>query len=148
MNRLYIAYGSNANQNSMKYRCPQSKFVGTGTLKGYKLAFRGQENNSYATIEKDQKSSLDVALWFITQSDEEHLDHYEDYPELYRKEIIKVEVGNSILDGLVYIMNDGYNLALPSEDYFNEIVEGYSQCGLDTEPIFQAMFNIRDILSK
>ena len=148
MNRLYIAYGINTNQDSMKYRCPNAKFMGTGTLKGYKLAFKGYENNSYATIEKDEKSSLDVALWLITQSDEERLDHYEDYPELYRKEIIKVEIGNSNLDGLVYIMNDGYNLALPSEDYFNEIVEGYAQCGLNTEPLFQAMFNIRDILSK
>lgn len=147
MNRLYIAYGSNANQDSMKYRCPQSKFVGTGTLKGYKLAFKGQENNSYATIEKDEKSSFDVALWFITQSDQEHLDHYEDYPELYKKETIKVEVGNSVLDGLVYIMNDGYNLALPSKGYFLEIMEGYQQCNLNTELLFQAMFNAHDNLS-
>lgn len=147
MNRLYIAYGSNVNQTSMKYRCPQAKFVGTGTLKGYKLAFKGQENNSYATIEKDEKSSLDVALWFISQSDEERLDHYEDYPKFYGKEIIKVEVGNSILDGLVYIMNDGYNLALPSKGYFLEIMEGYQQCNLNTEPLFQAMFNVRDNLS-
>lgn len=147
MNKLYIAYGSNTNHKSMKLRCPQAKFMGTGILKGYKLAFRGYENHSYATIEKDEKSSLDVALWFITQSDEEHLDHYESYPELYKKETVKVKVGNSTLDGLVYIMNDGYNLALPSENYFNEVLEGYTQCELNTEPLFRVMFNIRDNIS-
>jgi gamma-glutamylcyclotransferase (GGCT)/AIG2-like uncharacterized protein YtfP len=147
MNRLYIAYGSNTNQKSMETRCPQAEFIGTGTLKGYNLAFRGHPNNSYATIEKDEKSNLEVALWIVSQSDEKHLDNYEGYPELYRKETIKVEVGNSTLDGLVYIMNEGYELALPSESYFNEVLDGYTQCSLDTEPLFQAMFNIRDNIS-
>lgn len=58
MNRLYIAYGSNVNQTSMKYRCPQAKFVGTGTLKGYKLAFKGQENILMQLSKKTKNQAL------------------------------------------------------------------------------------------
>ena len=148
MGKLYIAYGSNTNKDSMKYRCPDAVFAGTGILRGYSLNFRGMENNSYASIEKNENSALEVALWKVSEADEQRLDYYESYPDLYRKETLKVELGNSVLDGLAYIMNENYDIALPSENYFNEIVEGYAQCGIDTEILFRIMFDIRDKITK
>ena len=35
----YFAYGSNMDEERLKERCPDSKSVGSGVLKGYKLVF-------------------------------------------------------------------------------------------------------------
>lgn len=39
MSKYYIAYGSNLNKDQMKYRCPDAKLVGTGSIPNYQLLF-------------------------------------------------------------------------------------------------------------
>ena len=129
MNRkYYIAYGSNLNLSQMSRRCPTAKVVGAAMLKGYKLTFRG-----VATIEKDEASEVPVGVWSITKEDEKSLDRYEGYPHLYRKESIDITVQGDRLQGIVYIMNSGLP-QLPSRVYFDTILAGYNDVGLD--PIF------------
>lgn len=143
--KFYIAYGSNTNTNSMKYRCPESKIIGKSVLKNYKLAFLGNKNNSYLTIIPDENSNLDVIVWALPDVDETALDRYEGFPKLYRKETVTVNINNNPVRVLVYIMNDGYEKALPSEEYFNEVLYGYAENSLDTEPLFQAMFEAKTL---
>ena len=42
-------------------------------------------------------------------------------------------------------MNNGFAKALPGEEYFNEVLDGYIENGLETEPLFQAMFDVKAI---
>ena len=56
--KFYVAYGSNLNLEQMSYRCPNSKVVGAGMLKGWRLLF-----NSYATILPDESAETPVAVW-------------------------------------------------------------------------------------
>ena len=64
---FYIAYGSNMNLEQMNYRCPNSKVVCNGKLKGWKLVFNihadviktDNENDFVPLIEELIKSRTD-----------------------------------------------------------------------------------------
>ncbi len=130
--RYYIAYGSNLNTKQMGFRCPTAKKLHTAELEGYRLEFRGSEGNAYATISPDEDGKVPVLLREIQKEDERRLDRYEGWPRFYRKEMIPVEVEGKMQDAMVYIMNDGHSLELPSRRYWNTVLEGYEENGLDT----------------
>ncbi len=44
--RYYIAYGSNLNVTQMRMRCPRATILGTATLKGWELLFKGSKTGS------------------------------------------------------------------------------------------------------
>ena len=143
--KLYTAYGSNTNRNSMAFRCPDAKYIGKSKLENYRLAFKGTENNSYLTVIPDENSTIDVMIWAVSDSNETALDRYEGCPNLYSRKYIPVNINGESVNALIYIMNDGFEKALPSEEYFNEVLDGYIENGLETEPLFQAMFNIKTL---
>lgn len=125
----------------MAWRCPTAHRIGTSEINGYKLVFRGWAGHAYATIEQDADSKVPVVLWEIETADELALDKYEGFPLLYHKENFKVKTNrNKTVTGMAYIMN-GYELNLPSEDYFQTILDGYTDNGIDTEPLFAAMYD-------
>ncbi len=141
--KLYIAYGSNTNHELMASRCPDAEFIARTVIKNYRLEFHGTENNSYLTIVPDSNSEIETAVWMISESDETALDNYESYPEFYHKEFFDISLNGTSKKALIYIMNDGYEKALPSEPYFNCILDGYIDCGIDTEQLFKAMFDAK-----
>ena len=143
---LYVAYGSNMNLEQMAYRCPDAKVVGTGVIKGYILMFRGNPVSAVATIQKDRASAkhinngVPVVVWDISEADEKALDQYEGFPRLYKKDSIDVEMSDgSKLKAMVYIMREGYGIGIPSGHYFNTILEGYLDNGIDTEYLFKRL---------
>lgn len=143
--KLYIAYGSNTNHELMASRCPDAKFIATTTIKNYHLEFHGTEGNSYLTIVPDNDSEIEVAVWMISEPDEIALDNYEGFPKLYRKEMLDVSINGTSRQALIYIMNDGAGKALPSEPYFNCVLDGYVDCKMNTEQLFEAMFNAKQL---
>lgn len=78
--RYYIAYGSNLNLRQMKMRCPTAKVMGTAVIKDYELLFKGSLTGAYLTIEPKEGSEVPVAVWTVTEADEEALDRYEGCP--------------------------------------------------------------------
>jgi len=137
---IYLAYGSNLNIQQMSRRCPEAKPWGTTFLKDCGLAFHGGSGHAVATIVPRKGYDVPVALWSITEKDEKALDTYEGYPELYRKEVVKVPWGKRMVSAMVYIMNVG-RVGFPSKTYFETIFEGYSDFNLDPEPLFQALWD-------
>lgn len=132
--RLYVAYGSNLNLKQMARRCPTAKVYGIGKIKDYQLTFRG-----VATIEPDKGKEVLVAVWQIQPSDEQALDRYEGYPSFYRKEDIQVQMeSGECVTAMVYIMNRG-QAEFPTPGYFNTIAEGYTDCGLDSSYLKEAL---------
>lgn len=83
--RYYIAYGSNLNLRQMKMRCPTAKVMGTAVIKDYELLFKGSLTGAYLTIEPKKGSEVPVAVWTVTEADEEALDRYEGCPVFYYK---------------------------------------------------------------
>ena len=130
--KYYIAYGSNLNTRQMGWRCPTAKKLHTAELGGYRLEFRGSEGNAYATISPDEDGKVPILLWEIQPEDERQLDSYEGWPRFYRKETIPIEIEGKTQDAMVYVMNDGHDLDLPSSRYWHTVWEGYEENGLDT----------------
>lgn len=145
--KIYFAYGSNLNHGQMAYRCPDAEFVGTGIIKNYSLTFKG-DNHGVADIFPCAGGRVPVGVWRISPSDERRLDVYEGYPSLYGKRTVRALCGGKYIEGTVYVMVAQKPVKLPSEAYFNTILEGYSDCGIDCEALFDFMFNVQKSLSE
>lgn len=128
--RLYLAYGSNLNKTQMAYRCPTAKPVGAAMIYGWELVFRGVAD---IVKSKDPNMLLPVGIWEIEPGDEYELDIYEGYKEdgtgLYDK--IKV-------CGIMTYQMTRREIAKPSQGYFNTILQGYHDFGLDTNYLLDA----------
>ena len=136
--RLYLAYGSNLNKRQMKVRCPEARIVGTAELSGWRLMFKGSKSGNYLTIERDEGCTVPVAVWAVSERDEQSLDCYEGYPIFYYKKDLSVtlreaESGRTRpVQAFVYIMHEERRLGRPSESYMARCREGYRDFGFDT----------------
>ncbi|HEX2925292.1 MAG TPA: gamma-glutamylcyclotransferase family protein [Ruminiclostridium sp.] len=136
---LYIAYGSNLNLRQMALRCPTARMAGASKIEGYELLFRGGSSHSVATVEPLKDSNVPVLLWTLKDRDVQALDRYEGYPNLYRKEIVNVELKGKTVPAMIYLMNEGHPFGSPSDNYLDTIMEGYRSAGFDTEFLEQAV---------
>lgn len=136
---LYVAYGSNLNMVQMANRCPDARPLGTSELVGYELKFRGNRSGwGVANIEKRKNSIVPVGVWSISRNDEINLDLYEGYPHLYVKNYLPVQLSGETVKALVYVMRTGHEIAFPSEAYYNTILEGYKDFGIDPTALQEA----------
>ncbi len=142
---IYLAYGSNLNLRQMAYRCPTAVPIGTTELKGYDLKFRGGDGNAIATVEPGE-GCVPALLWTLKQADEQALNQYEGCPHFYRKETVAVELGSKTVSAMLYVMNDGHELGRPSKYYFNTILEGYDDVGLDKNKLYEAARFLKDMM--
>ena len=136
-NTLYFAYGSNINLGQMEYRCPDASVVGPVVLEGWELLFR---RGGFATITPKEGETVHGLLWSLTRSCERSLDRYEGYPRFYDKKMVTVRdsEGRS-LSVMAYIMDDRFREPmLPTESYYNGILEGYQQNGLPVSALKKA----------
>ena len=136
--RFYVAYGSNLNVGQMFYRCPQAEVVSTGVLKDYRLMFRGSQSGNYLTIEPCKGRSVPVVIWQVSKRDEKRLDVYEGYPNFYRKDTIKLDIDDEIVDAFVYVMTGHRPAGIPRNEYYGTCLEGYRQFNFDEEILNQA----------
>ena len=133
---LYVAYGSNMNLEQMAFRCPNSKIVGNGKLHGWKLLF-----NVHADIIEVENEIVPVVVWNIANEDWRMLDMYEGYPSYYVKEIVNVVLDNGKKEeAIVYVMAENRKgIYPPASSYFNGIVKGYIDNGINTDCLFDAL---------
>ena len=110
----------------MAERCPKAIYLGNTILKGWRLVFK-----SVATIEKQIGADAPVGLFEISDQCEKALDVYEDYPQLYDKHKLDINLNGKLVTAMTYVMVANYGIAPPSRKYFDVISEGYENCGLD-----------------
>ena len=79
-----------------------------------------------------------VGVFEISDQCEKALDVYEDYPHLYDKHELNVNLNGKLVTAMTYIMVTKYGVAPPSKKYFDVISEGYKNCGLDSDYLFEA----------
>lgn len=134
---FYVAYGSNLNVEQMEWRCPNSKIVGNGTIKDWRLVF-----NTHADIIPSKGSVVPVVVWDVPQKDLAYLDIYEGYPKYYvRKNVlVNMEDGDDI-ECIVYVMaEDKKGFCPPFEDYWYTIVDGYEDNNInDYSALYSAL---------
>ena len=136
-NTLYFAYGSNINLGQMEYRCPDASVVGPVVLDGYELLFR---RGGFATIAPKEGEQVQGLLWSITPMCERSLDRYEGYPRFYDKRMVTVrDAEGRSLSVMAYIMDERFREPmLPTDTYYNGILEGYRQNGLPVAALKKA----------
>ncbi len=137
--KIYAAYGSNLNKQQMTMRCPDAKYVGTGTLNGYELCFKGMPDNAYATVVPAEGASVPIGLWEISERDEQSLDRYEGFPRSYFKQSVSVQTETGEVEAIVYIMNLKRKAGIPSPYYYRRVYDGYRDCGLDASVLDAAL---------
>lgn len=132
---LYFAYGSNLHHFQMKRRCKDSIFIKKINLKNFRLTFRSKYRA--ADIEPQKNSIVPGALFKISKSDEKKLDHYEDYPILYRKYYFTY-YGKKVM---TYTMTKKTLFTFPTNRYLNIVKKGYRDCCLNKEYLKKALNN-------
>ena len=135
---LYCSYGSNCNLQQMAYRCPNSKKVSVGLLKGWKAVF----NIHMDIIKTDNTDDIvPVVVWDIAEKDWSMLDMYEGYPSYYVKKTVNVILDDGAEErAIVYVMADNRKgICPPASGYFNGIVKGYMDNGINTDYLFEAL---------
>ena len=142
--KYYLAYGSNLSVRQMSRRCPSASCAGRGFIKDHRLLFR----LGVLTIEPHKGSEVPVLVWQVTPDDEKALDSYEGWPEFYRKEntvieILSLETGEvtAAADAFVYVMNEGFEPAPPTKQYWDICMEGYRRFGFDEEILKKALID-------
>ena len=124
---LYFAYGSNLNHFQMKKRCKDSVFLKKINLTNFKLTFRSKYRA--ADIEPKKSSVVPGAMFEISKSDENKLDIYEDYPNLYKKYYFTYYEKKV----MTYTMTKKTSFRFPTERYLNIVKRGYKDCNLDNK---------------
>lgn len=133
--QLYIAYGSNINLEQMAFRCPNSKFVGMSEIKDFEFEFRG-----VATIVPKKGATVPILIWELDDRDLPTLNRYEGWPRLYRQEKMSFEMNGKSYEGMAYLMNRG-TISPPSPQYYDTILQGYRENGLDESYLQTALEN-------
>lgn len=65
---------------------------------------------------------------------------YEGYPSYYVKEIVNVILDNGEEEAIVYVMADNRKgICPPASGYFNGILKGYIDNGINTDYLFDAL---------
>ena len=141
--KFYAAYGSNLNLDQMAFRCPYASVVGKSEIKDYELIFRGWKESAVATVEPKKGSSVPVLIWEITEFDEVALDRYEGWPKFYRKENFTIDFKGKPTEVMIYIMNDGFPVGLPSCSYFSTVRHGYQSAKFDLKILNEFLENSR-----
>ena len=143
--RIYLAYGSNLNLAQMAQRCPTAKVLGTATLKGYELLFRGKPDRGVANIEPRDGAFVPALLWKLRPQDEASLDGYE---VRYAKHMVEAELGGRPVRAMTYVMMPGFEASLPSPEYLHRIEDGYTSAGLDPAVLLNALDHTEEIMAQ
>ena len=142
--KIYVAYGSNMDLAQMAHRCPQAEFMGKGTMKDWRLLFKGSQTGSYATIERKEGYTGPVLLWQISKADEGRLDIYEGFPDFYYKQRVEVETEHGLEKGMAYIMHEERQLGTPTARYYDVLERAYEAFGFDLQILQDAYAISRD----
>ena len=127
----YLAYGANMDVDVMKQRCPDAKLLGTGTLEGWRLMFKGEPPFSYGTIEQWDGFSVPYVLWEISAADERKLDRYEGFPKHYQKGTVAIDFLGEKIMVMFYHKPEKQAVGAPSDHYVAALWKSYEAFGFD-----------------
>jgi len=133
---LYFAYGMNTNRSEMAQRCPGALSLGHARLIDRLFRFA-----THADVVKCKGSYVDGILWTIDGFHLNALDRLEGYPYYYNRQSLRVAHNNRIVMAETYYMQPGNLDSLPSQSYFNMVVEGYNQHKIPLDQVYNSVYD-------
>jgi hypothetical protein len=129
---MYAAYASNLHPEQMARRAPYSPSRGTGWLHGWRLTFGGEDrgwDGALVTVVEDSDAAVYVALYDLTEEDEQRLDDWEGVGiGLYRKLRVRVATLDGEQLAWIYVL-DAYEGGLPSARYIGLLADAAEAAG-------------------
>jgi gamma-glutamylcyclotransferase (GGCT)/AIG2-like uncharacterized protein YtfP len=129
---LYAAYGSNMNPAQMAERCPHSPLHATGWLEGWRLTFGGADigwEGAMATVVEDAGQRVFVALYELSDADEQELDQWDGASlDYYRKAKVRVATLEGDMLAWLYVLN-AYEGGLPAARYLGIMADAAEAAG-------------------
>jgi gamma-glutamylcyclotransferase len=144
--RYYFAYGSNMNHEQMKKRCPNSRFIKSAYIKGYKFVYDGYSTKwegAVANIISDKHSIVWGGLFEIDDSCLTNLDRCEGYPKVYNREILKFKDREGNKNEAWVYFREPQQEGEPLDTYVSTILEGARASELPEEYIKKIIVNRR-----
>lgn len=132
---LYFAYGMNTNRSGMSKRCPGALSLGHARLIDRSFRFA-----NHADVVKCKGSYVDGVLWVVDDFHLKSLDNLEGYPFYYNRRALRVAHEDRIVMAETYFMQPGNLDSLPSQHYFDMVVEGYREHNVPTEQLFNCVY--------
>jgi gamma-glutamylcyclotransferase (GGCT)/AIG2-like uncharacterized protein YtfP len=132
---LYFAYGMNTNRSEMAQRCPGALSLGHARLVDRIFRFA-----THADVVKCRGSYVDGVLWTIDDFHLNALDRLEGYPYYYNRRSLRVAHDNRIVMAETYYMQPGNLDSLPSQGYFDMVVEGYNQHNIPLDQVYNSVY--------
>ncbi|WP_459644698.1 gamma-glutamylcyclotransferase [Kineococcus sp. NUM-3379] len=133
---VYAAYGSNLHPDQMALRAPHSPRRGSGWLTGWRLTFAGEDRGwegPLATVVEDPAEQVYVALYDITDGDEDRLDEWEGVGiGLFRKVRVRVHTLDGEVLAFLYVLDD-YEGGLPTARYLGMIADAAEAGGAPSD---------------
>jgi gamma-glutamylcyclotransferase (GGCT)/AIG2-like uncharacterized protein YtfP len=130
----YFAYGMNTNIGQMASRCPQAVDLGAAVLPNYEFRFA-----RVGDVLENPEFNCQGVLWDLTPECLKALDRLEGYPWMYQRKFVTVQHNGESVDALVYYMVGDNEDEYPSQHYYDMLMEGYTEHGLDTSQITDAV---------
>jgi gamma-glutamylcyclotransferase (GGCT)/AIG2-like uncharacterized protein YtfP len=134
----YFAYGHNTNTETLTELCPDSEFVGIGTLKNFQLTFE-----KYANIQTKAGKSLQGVVWRIKEKYLSKLDGYEGLHKNYNRIPVEVNLRGKKIECTAYIIDPEFEIKAihvePTEAYIKVCATGYSEHGIPLSQIEAAL---------
>ncbi len=95
---VYFAYGSNMSSEQMRERCPNSKYLGYGFIKNYKIDFTRMSQireGGVADIIHSEDDTVWGVFYNLTEDDLVSLDTKEGYPRTYTRSNFSCNIINN-----------------------------------------------------
>ena len=109
---LYFAYGSNQNKTRAAKRIPGAIDLGIAMLANYKLKER-----LYADIDFCEGEEVWGVLYLVKVEHIDALDHYEGYPQTYKRYLVEIEFNGDQYMALTYEMTEATKAARDDQPY-------------------------------
>lgn len=144
---LVFAYGSNLDKKQMLWRCPSARFVARATLADHALVFAGfsvRWRGAVASLEQRLGGHVFGVVYRLEAPDLARLDGFEGCPGAYiRKTASATSRRGTRLRVQAYVQPEPhFQMAGPSNRYFNTIWRAYERLGFDPRPLFSAVKNL------
>lgn len=133
---LYFAYGSNMKTERLVSRVGEVKILGRAVIEDYQLSFNklGDNGSGKANIYTKNDSSVEGALFDLTEEQIKKLDRHEGVNAHYIRCTRDIKLDGKILVAEVYFANQDKlqdNLR-PTCEYLQHIIDGAEEHGLDS----------------
>ena len=153
----YFAYGGNTNNNHMTRSYKDHKIFSIGLLKDYKLVFRKsleglKLENAYCDIDYKENEQVYGVIYELSYDDIIKLDKQEMNGVFYDRILVNVNIVDikcekklyePVFECITYIMkHKDKPYAIPSQRYYEVVIDGYLFHGLPLKQIYDAVINI------